>query len=254
MNDLPRMLASGFMAFVFFSSTGITNAAEIKVLCANAVQASMEDLGPKFEKVSKHTLAITFYSGFSIEKKLRGGEIVDIVLIPNLNVDNLVKDGKAAVGNVTPIASAGIGVAVRKGAPKPDISSVDAFKRTLLAAKSVTYAVPESSVSGAHFSKVLERLGIATEINEKTVFTSGQVGPMLTGGKAELAVNQISTLLSMPGIDVVGPLPAELQNNTVYSAVILNGAKNSDAAKALVAFLRGAEAAKVLKAKGMAPG
>ena len=169
-----------------------------------------------------------------------------------------MKDGKALAGNVTVLARSGIGVAVRKGAPKPDISSPDALKRTLLAAKSIAYVDPASGgASGIHFAKVLDRLGIANEMQSKTVFpnpkTPAEVGVLVANGEAEIGVHLIQELMSVAGIDIVGPLPGDLQDTTVFSAAIMTGAKDADAAKALVDFLRTPEAAKVIKAKGMEP-
>jgi molybdate transport system substrate-binding protein len=164
-----------------------------------------------------------------------------------------VKDGKAAAGNVTVVAQSGIGVAVRKGAPKPDISSPEALKRTLLAAKSITYGEP---ASGIHFAKVLDRLGIANEMKSKTVFpkaplTASAFGDLVANGEAEIGVNQYQVLISVAGIELVGPLPGDLQDTTVFAAAVMDSAKNVDVAKALVNFLHTPEAAAVIKAKGM---
>jgi molybdate transport system substrate-binding protein len=159
---------------------------------------------------------------------------------------------------VTALASAGISVAMLKGAPKPDISSPDALKRTLLAAKSISYVDPASGgASGIHFAKVLDRLGIANEMQSKTVFpnpkTPAEVGVVVANGEAEIGVHLIQELMSVAGIDLVGPLPGDLQATTVFSAAIMTGAKEAAAAKALVDFLRTPESAKVIKAKGMEP-
>jgi ABC-type molybdate transport system substrate-binding protein len=121
-----------------------------------------EDLGPKFERASGHKLVITFGNMRAVVKRVQGGEIADVVIIPRQGIDSFVKDGKAIAGNVTVIARSGISVAVRKGVPKPDISSPEALKRTLLAARSITYGDPaQGSANGSHFAKVLDRLGIA---------------------------------------------------------------------------------------------
>ena len=232
------------------------DAAEIKVLSAFGIMAVMEDLGPKFERASGHKLAITFGSGGAVVKRVQGGEPADVIVIPRQGIDSLVKDGKAAAGEVTDVARSGMGVAVRKGAPKPDISSPEALKRTLLAAKSITYGNPaQGSASGSHFAKVLDRLGIADEMKAKTVFPPkpGTDPLLVANGEAEIGVNQIQELISVPGIELVGPVPGDLQSTLVFSTAIMAGAKDAEVAKALVNFLRTPEAVAVIKAKGMEP-
>jgi molybdate transport system substrate-binding protein len=168
----------------------------------------------------------------------------------------LVKDGKAPAGNVTVLARAGIVVIVPKGAPKPDISSPDALKRTLLTAKSLSYVDPASGgASGIHFAKVLERLEIANEMQAKTVFpkTGIPIGEMVANGEAEIGVAQLPVLMPVAGIEIVGPLPGDLQDTIVFAAAIMRGTTSAEAAKALVDFLRTPEAAAVMKAKGLEP-
>lgn len=242
--------------FALFFQTSFTHAAEIKVLSASGIKASIEELVPAFEKASGHKLAIKFSGGGAIAKNIKGPEDADVVIIPQRDVDSLVKGNKTTAANASPLARTQIGVAVRKGLAKPDISTVDAFKRALLAAKSVAYNRPEGSGSGAHIIKVIEQLGITKEINAKLVLTDagGSMGKALADGKADLGITQMSTYVGVPNIDIVGPIPKDLQLSTVYAVAILTGAKNADAAKALVSFLRNAEAAKVYKAKGMEPG
>jgi molybdate transport system substrate-binding protein len=233
-------------------------AAELKVLSAIGMQPVMEDLGPKFERATGHKLAITFATLGAAVKRVQGGETFDVVIIPRPGIDGFVKDGKAAAGSVTVVALSGIGVAVRKGAPKPDISSLEALRRTLLAAKSITYTNPaHGGTSGPHVVKVLDRLGIANEMTSKTVFpkTAGgaAVGALVARGEAEIGVQQIQELIPVAGIEIVGPLPGDLQNTLVFSAAIMASATDAEASKALVKFLRTPEAATVIKAKGMEP-
>ena len=257
MNNSIRTVAAGFAALVFFAQAGIAGAAEIKVLNALGFKDVMDDLGPKFEGASKHKLTIKYGTLGEIVKMVQGGESTDVVIIPRQGIDGLVKDGKAAAGNVTVLASSGIVVVVRKGAPKPDISSPDALKRALLAAKSITYGNPaDGGASSIHFAKVLDRLGIASEVKSKTTYAkSGRdTGDIVADGKAELGVNQLQVLMPVAGIDVVGPLPGDLQATTVFAAAIMSGAKDTAASKAFINFLRTPEAAKVIKAKGMEPG
>jgi molybdate transport system substrate-binding protein len=256
---IRSLVAAANIGFMFLLVLGIkAEAAELKVLSAIGMQLVMEDLGPKFERATGHKLAITFATLGATVKRVQDGEIADVVIIPQQGIDGLVKDGKAVASNVTLLARAGIVVAVRKGAPKPDISSPDALKRTLLAAKSISYVDPASGgASGIHFVKVLDRLGIANEMKSKTVFpnpqTPAEVGVLVANGEAEIGVHLIQELMSVAGIDVVGPLPGDLQNTTVFAAAIMASAKDAEASKALVNFLRTPEAAAVIKAKGMEP-
>jgi len=189
-------------------------------------------------------------------KRVQGGETFDLVIIPQPGIGNLVKDGKANGASATVIARSGAGVAVRKGAPRPDISSPEALKRALLGAKSITYSNPaHGGPIGIHVAKVLERLGIADEMKPKTVFLpkAGAVGALVANGEAEIALGQIQELVAVAGIEVVGPLPGDLQQTTVFAAATMTGAKEAEAAKTLVNFLRSPEAAAVIKAKGMDP-
>jgi molybdate transport system substrate-binding protein len=173
-----------------------------------------------------------------------------------VGIEGLVKIGKVVAGNVTALASTGISVAVRNGAFKPDISSPDALKRALLAAKSVTYLNPANGgASGIHFAKVLDRLGIANEMKAKTVFASNTsaVGGLVASGDAEIGVIQFQLLFAVPGIDIIGPLPGDLQSSTLFSAAITTDSKQAEASRVFVDFLRKPEATAAIKAKGMEP-
>jgi molybdate transport system substrate-binding protein len=230
-------------------------AAELKILCANGMQTVIEDLGPKFERAMGHKLAITFDTGGSTIKRARG-ELADVVIAIREGIAGLAKDGRVATDSVAAIASTGISVAVRKGAPKPDIGSPETFKRTLLSAKSVTYLNPaDGGASGIHFAKVLDRLGIANDMKSKTVFAAkaSAIGPMIANGEAELGVLQYQLLYGVPGIEIIGPLPGDLQSTKVFSAAVMTTSSNAEAAKDLISFLRAAEAAAVIKTKGMEP-
>jgi molybdate transport system substrate-binding protein len=164
---------------------------------------------------------------------------------------------KVLSANVAVLARAGIGVIVRKGAAKPDISTPEALKRVLLAARSVTYLDPAAGgTSGVHFAKVLDRLGITAEMKAKTVLhpNARAAGALVANGDAEIGINLVQELIALPGIDLVGPLPAALQNTLVFAAVIMTAARDAVAAKGLIDFLRTPEAMAVIKTKGMDPG
>ena len=235
----------------------IGRAAEIKVLSANGMREVMEDLQPTFERATSHRLAISFATVGVIVKRISAGESADIIVVPRQGVDSLVKDGKATGGSVAVIARSGIGVIVRKDAPRPDISTPDALKQALLAAKTITYLDPASGgTTGVHFLKVLDRLGIADQMKPKAVLHSNAkaAGALVAKGEAEIGVNLVQELIPLPGIEIVGPLPGDLQLNLVFAATILTGTKEAAAANALIDFLRTPEARAVIKSKGMEPG
>jgi molybdate transport system substrate-binding protein len=250
-------VAAANIGFIFLLVAGsVAECAEIKVLAANGIQAVVEDLGPKFERATGHKLAITFSTGGATVKRAQDGEAADVVIAPRSGIDSLVKNGKVSADNVTALASTGISLAIRKGTPKPDISSPEALKRTLLSAKSITYLNPaDGGASGIHFAKVLDRLGIVNEMKSKTIFApqTGAVGVLVANGEAEIGVLQFQLLFSVPGIEVVGPLPGDLQDSTIFSAAIMGSTREAEASKAFITFLRTPEAAAIIKAKGMEP-
>jgi molybdate transport system substrate-binding protein len=255
--SIRSLFAAANTSFIFLLLVGATaKAAEIKVMSAIAMQPVMEDLGPKFERATGHKLVISFGTLAVIVKRVQDGEAADVVVIPRQGIDGLVKDSKAAAGSVAVVALSGVGVVVRKGAPKPDISSPEALRRALLAAKSIAYTNPTlGGTSGPHLAKVLDRLGIANEMRPKTVFPKdaggAAVGALVANGEAEIGVQQIQELIPVAGIEIVGPLPGDLQNTLVFAAAIMVNAKEAEAGKALINFLRTSEAAAVIKAKGM---
>jgi len=253
MNIRSLVAMSGIACMLSFGIAA--EAAELKVLSAIAMQRAVEDLGPKFERATGHKLTVTFATLGAIVKRLQDGDTADVVIAPQQGIDALVKDGKAEAGNVAVLARSGISLAVRKGAFKPDISSPEALKRALLAAKSISYTPPAGGgASGIHFAKVLDRLGIAEEMKSKTVFPKTvEVGAAIANGEAEIGVQQTQELVSVAGIEVIGPLPGDLQATIVLSAVVMAGSSDAAASKALIDFLRTPEAAVVLKAKGMEP-
>ena len=250
------LVAAANVGLMFLMVLGIkAEAAELKVLSASGMQSVLEDLGPKFERVTGHKLSMSFATAGAAVARAEGGEATDVVIATRQGIDGLVKNGKAAADYVT-LASTGVSVAVRKGTPKPDIASPDALKRTLLTAKSISYVNPSTGgASGIHFAKVLDRLGIANEMKSKTVFpnpkTPGGVGVLVASGEAEIGVHISVELVSVAGIDIVGPLPGDLQNTVVFAAAVMASAKDAGVSKALLDFLRTPESVAVIKEKGM---
>jgi molybdate transport system substrate-binding protein len=234
----------------------IAGAAELKVFCTHALTPAMEQLGPDFERSTGYKLVIIDVTSGAAVKRIQGGETADLALLTGAAIRDLAKQGKLDQASVSDLASTVIGVAVRAGAAKPDISSVAAFKQTLLAAKSIAYSDPAAGGgSGIHFAKVVQRLGLTEQLKPKTTLVGGggAVGPLAASGQVELAIQMKSELLATKGVQYVGPLPEELQEVTLFSAGIFSSSKNAAGAKRLIRLLKSKKAAPVLKATGMQP-
>lgn len=247
-------VAAGFAAVVLCAQAAA--AAEIKVFSTIGVQAALEELAPKFEQASGHKLNITWGTAAILVKKVQAGESADLLVLTKQGLDALLKEGKVAPGSDATFASSGMAVVVKQGAPKPDISTPEAYKQTLLKAKSIAYSDPASGgASGVFFAKSLERMGIADQMKAKTHFPppSGNSANLLVSGEAELAIQQEPEVMSVTGVDVVGPPPGDLNNITTYSAGVSPDSKEPNAAKAMIKFLKTPEAAAVFKARGLKP-
>lgn len=228
-------------------------AAEIKVLTAGAYKSVVVAIQPEFEQKSGHKLVIDNDTVGALTKRVEGGEAFDVIVVSPGAVDDLIKKGKAVAGTRQALARVGIGVMVKEGAPKPDISSVDAFKKAVLDAKTVAYIDPASGgSSGIYLAGLFEKLGIANAVKPKAKLKQGgYVADLIVSGEAELGIHQISEILPVKGVTLVGPLPAEIQNYTTYAAGLSASARDAEAAKALIQALAGSMAAPVLKSKGM---
>jgi molybdate transport system substrate-binding protein len=247
-----HLLAAKF-GFIALLAQGVAaNAAEVKVLAGAAMRGAFGELVPQFERATGHKIAIEYGAGTTFRTRIEAGETFDLVIIDSSAVDELIKQGKIAGDTRADIVRAAIGVAVREGAPKPYISTVDALKNTLLSVNSFTYA--PDALYGRQLSQAFDRLGIAEQVKAKTKPNPlARVAPALAAGEVDLAIAGIPTLLSTKGVQIVGPLPGELQNWLVNTAGISAAAKEPDAAKALIKYLATPEAAAVIKAKGMEP-
>jgi molybdate transport system substrate-binding protein len=231
---------------------GTANAAEIKVASTQATQEAYQELVAQFEKATGHKVT-TFFSGtLNVSKRLATGEPHDLIIMSGPAIDEQIKLGKAVAGSRVDFASSGTGMAVRKGAAKPDISSPDALRKTLLAAKSIGYS---TGPSGVYMLSVFEKMGIADQVKGKLKQTPSGVfvGTLIATGETEVGFQQISELVHFDGIDYVGPLPGNLQRMTMFSAAIHSGAKQADAARALVKFITAPAAAPVIKKHGLEP-
>ena len=237
-------------------ATTEAKAAEVKVLTSVALTSALDELAQQFERATGDKLTIGYSLIADIRKRILEGESADVIILSRPVMDELQKQDKFAAGSIVNVAGTAVSVAARAGAPKPDITSVDAFKSLLLAAKSIVYADPaKGGASGVYFARVLDRLGIAEQMKAKTILVPGaQAADVVAKGEAELGVGQASEIVPVTGAQLVGPLPGEYASMTVFTAGIGAGSKAPDAAKALIQFLTGPSAAPVFKSKGFEPG
>ncbi|SRR5579871_1600616 len=228
--------------------------AELAVLASNGVKAALEALGPAFERESGHSLRVRFGLAAVLKREIEGGATFDVAILTRSGVAELAQQGKLDAGSEVDIARSAVGIGIRAGAARPDIATPEALKRTLLAARSIGWA--REGASGSYFAGLLERMGIADEIMPKAVLApaGADVGAMLASGKIELGALLVNELLAAPGVEVVGPLPPELQSYTVFTAAAAAAARDRAAAKALIRFLSSPDARAVFKAKGQEPG
>jgi len=221
----------------------------IKVMASAAFREAYLELVPQFERASGHKVTTLWVPSVQMMSRLKGGETVDIVILSAASLDELIQAG--IIGNRVHHVKSGVGVAVRAGAAKPDISSGEALKRAVLAARSVVYS---TGPSGIYLAGLFQRMGIAEQVKTKLKQVQGEpAGAVVARGEAELGFQQVSELLPVPGIDLVGPLPPDVQQITTFSAGLHVGAKEPDAAKALVKFLTAPAAAPLIRDKGMEP-
>lgn len=254
------MRASSAAFAIFFlagpidlTAHGDARAAELKVIAVNAAKGPLAELVSAFEKSSGHKVTTAWAGTEAITKRIGDGEAADIVVIAAPNLDKLIADGKLIAGSRVDFAKVGVGIAVRSGLPKPDISSADAIRKAVLDAKSVMYS---TGPSGFYIAELFKKLGIADQVKDKIKQppSGAQVGELIARGESDLGFQQVTELLHVPGIDYLGPLPADIQNITVYSTGLHSATKEQDAAKALVKYLTGPHAAPVIRKTGMEPG
>ena len=219
---------------------GVTtaDAAEIKVLSAGAVRSIVTDLAQAFEQQTGHKVALAFGTAGQTRKRL-AEEPADVVILTDVAIDESAAQGSVVEGSRIDIGRTGMGVGVRDGAPKPDISTPEAFKQALLAAKSITYVDPaQGATSGIHFAGILKSFGIADAMQAKTTLVpGGYPAELVAEGKVEMVVHQISEIVPVKGVTIVGPLPRDVQKVTTYSAGIAKKSEAPEVAQAFVAFL-----------------
>jgi molybdate transport system substrate-binding protein len=227
------------------------HAAEIKVILSAAFKEAYLELVPRFERASGHKVTSLWCPSVQMMSRLKGGEIVDMMIMSAAALDEVIAAGLVAPSDRYDLATCGVAVAVRAGAPRPDVSSGEAVKRAVLAARSVVYS---TGPSGAYLARLFERMGIADAIRSKVKQVQGEpAGGVVARGEAEIGFQQMSELLPVAGIDIVGPLPADIQEITTFSAGIHVRSPQPAAARALGRFFKSAEAAPVIRQKGMEP-
>ncbi len=231
---------------------------EIRVLSTTALQTTLEALAPGFEQATGHALSFAFGPSGRMAKRVADGEQVDVAIVTGSGIDALVHDGRIVPGSRSDVAQSRIGLAVARGAPRPDLSTVEPFKQALLAARAIGMSNPKGGAqSGAHLAKVFEQLGIAEILQPKLLFgpggPEGLIGNFLLRDEIDVGLQQIPELMAVPGIDIVGPIPPQVQLVTIFSAGLSTSARDVAAARAWIDHLRSPIAAAAIEAMGMSP-
>ena len=232
---------------------GIANAAEIKVIGSPGTRAPYTLLVPGFEKATGHKVTTTWGGVNAVAKRVADGEVADVVMLPAAQIDDLIKLGKLIADSRVNVATSGIGVAIRAGAPKIDASSSEGIRKALLAAKAIAYS---AGPSGVHMARLIANWGLTDQLKAKIVppIPDVPIGEVVARGDADIGFQQVSELLPVTGIDYLGPLPADIQEVTVFSAGVHKAAGQADAGRALLKFLTAPEAAAIIRKTGMEPG
>ena len=232
---------------------GFANAAEIRVGSTQATEEAYKELIPQFEKASGHKVTTVFTGTLDLQKRVAGGEKYDLLIMAGPAIDDYIKAGTVVAGSRVDLAKSGVAAAVPKGAQKFDISSVDALKKTLLTAKSIGYS---TGPSGVYLVTMFQKLGVSAEVTPKLKQTPSGVfvGNLIANREVEIGFQQVSELSLFPGVDYLGPLPDAVQQITMFSAGLAAGAKEAEAAKALVKFITAPAAATAYKKRGLEPG
>jgi molybdate transport system substrate-binding protein len=227
-------------------------AAELKIFGSRVTKVMVAELAPQFEKATGFKPVVVADVAAVMKRRIEGGEPFDLAVLVNFQTDALIKSGQLLADSRADLMKSGIGVAVKRGAPKPDISTVAAFKKTLLAAKSITYL--KEGASTIHLKKIFTQLGLTEALAGKTVQPATEsVSEAVAAGDVELGIIVIPNILSVPGAELVGPLPAEINAYVMFTAAVSAKSPNQDAARALIKLLKSPEAAAIMKAKGLDP-
>ena len=256
----PRIAMAAFALLAAMRTGDAADAVEIKILSSGALKAALSQLLPDFQKSSGNIATIEYGPAGAIAGRTQHDDAADVVIVSRSQLQKLESNGKVVQGSLVNIAGSGLGVAVRKGAPKPDISTIEAFKQALLSARSIGYRDPATgSTSGIYTAGLLERLGIAQDLKPKLRpdRSDGDIPENVflgvARGEIEMQIGTISEIIISPGVDFAGPLPSEIQNTTLMAAGVITTSKAPDAAKAFISFISSPSAAAVLKASGFQP-
>jgi molybdate transport system substrate-binding protein len=226
--------------------------AELRIFGSRVTKMIVEEIGPQFEHATGHRLVVLTDVAAVMKRRIEQGEPFDLAVLVNFQTDALIKAGKLVADTRADLMKAGIGVAVRRGAPVPDIATVEAFKQTLLTAKSITYL--KEGASTIYLDRLFERLGIAEQLRDKTIKPDTEsVSEKVAAGEVELGLIVIPNILSVPGAQLVGPIPDEVQSYIVFTAGVAASSPNPQAARDLMTFLKSPAAIAAIKAKGMIP-
>jgi molybdate transport system substrate-binding protein len=249
---LPIAKAAAISCAMLSTSFGIAGAADLRILCASGMREVVSQMAPGIERATGHRLTVGFGEAGDLRKRIQGGEAVDVVILPRVVLDKVLSDGEIVDGSIVDLAQSTMGIGVRANEPRPDIASVEGFKQALLAAKSIAATDPASGgVAGVYVAEVFQRLGIAEQLKPRLKLTRGQRNAeFVARGEADIAVQLSNEIRVVPGIEFM-PFPTEFQRTFVFSAALASGTGDMDAAKAVLHFLSGPEAATVIRAKGM---
>jgi molybdate transport system substrate-binding protein len=240
-------------ALVLACQAAPASAHEIKIFASRVTKIALQALGPDYEKASGNKLVVIDDVAVVMKRRIEAGEGFDLAVLVDYQTDDLVKTGHLVGDSRTTIMHSGTGVAVRRGAPKPDISTVEAFKKTMLAARSITYLAEGASTT--HVVRAFEKLGIAAALKPKTTLVpTDTVSERVAEGKEELGIGIIANIVSVPGVELIGPFPAELQFNIVFSGAISKNSQHAQDARDILKLLTSPKAAEIIRARGMQPG
>ncbi len=255
MRQAALYVVAVFLSLSLLAGSG-ARADEIKVMASVALKSTLDDLAAKFESKGGGKVTMIYGLAAQLKQRVATGEADDVAILIRPMMEDLLKQGKLTADSLANVGGTPVAIAIRKGAPKPDIGTVDALKHTLIAAKSISYADPaKGGASGVYFAKVVGQLGLTDELKAKTILVPGAEAPELVAkGEAELGVAQGSEIVSVAGAEMLGPLPGNLGSVTLFTAGIATASKGPETAKAFIKFITGPDAALVLKAKGFNPG
>ncbi|HXP79169.1 MAG TPA: substrate-binding domain-containing protein [Verrucomicrobiae bacterium] len=246
------LIAAVTVAFVFlFVKRAAAQTSEVRVLASNGIKAVVEDLLPQTEHAIGHPISVQYRPTAALKQEIDAGEPFDVVIVTVESVAQLSKEGKTVGGDGTPISRAGVGIGIRKGAARPDISTPEALKRALLGAKAIAYG--PTGASTPYITRMLDTLGIADTMKAKTLLfdTSDGTNAAVAEGKADFGITLVSEILPVKSLELLGPFPDAFQGYVRFSAAVSASAKNPEAASALIKFLAGPEALPSIKARGM---